>query len=73
MNVKDIAGNYIFGLMLSCSNADEGSIEYHDAKAALEDLDGLVTAVHSMTSESDSIETIAHYCTLFQKQALELI
>lgn len=74
MNVKDVASNYIFGLMLSCANADEGSIEYHDAKAALDDLDGIITAVHGMRTEDNvSMEEIVHYCTKYQQEALDLI
>lgn len=69
--IKEIASNYIFGLMTACTEADKSSLEYHDAKAALEDLDGIISAVGNMTSAS--IETIAHYCTMYQQEALELI
>lgn len=71
--VKEIASNYIFGLMLSCTESDKNSLEYHDAKAALEDLGSLISAVQGMTSEEVSIETIAHYCTMYQREALAQI
>lgn len=73
MKVKDVASNYISALVLSCTNADDSSVEYHDAKAALEDLDGIITAVHSMASEDVGMDTIVHYCTMYQREALETI
>lgn len=69
--VKEIASNYILSLVTAC--ADKTSLEYHDARAALEDLDGLISAVQSMTSEKVSIESIVHYCTMYQQEALAQI
>ena len=70
-NAKEIASNYILSLVTACT--DKTSLEYYDAKAALEDLDGLISAVQSMTSEEVSIESIVHYCTMYQQEALEQI
>lgn len=46
-NIKHAASDYIFGLLNGCFDNDEGSDEYKDYKAALDDLDGLITAVYN--------------------------
>ena len=78
--VKEIASNYIFGLMLSCTESDKDSLEYHDAKAALEDLDTLISAVYQWVYEMATedgklvlLATVAHYCTMYQQEALAQI
>lgn len=74
--VEDIASNYIFGLMISCLNSDKDSLEYHDAKAALEDLSCLTHTVYGMVLASGTfvpMDEVAQCCTKYQKEALEQI
>ena len=74
--VKEIAQNYIFGLMLSCLDSDKDSLEYHDARAALEDLSCLTHTVYGMVIASGTfvpMSEVAQYCTKFQQEALEQI
>lgn len=74
--VKEIASNYIFGLVISCVESDKNSLEYHDAKAALEDLDCLKHTVYGMAYVQGievSMSEVAHYCTMYQQEALEQI
>lgn len=74
--VKEIASNYIFGLMISCMESDKNSLEYHDAKAALEDLDCLKHTVYGMAYVQGievSMSEVAQYCTKYQQEALEQI
>ena len=55
-NIKHAASDYIFGLLNGCFDNDEGSDEYKDYKAALDDLDGLITAVYN-----ESLTTVYTY------------
>lgn len=74
--VKEIASNYIFGLLISCTESDKDSLEYHDAKAALEDLDCLKHTVYGMAYVQGievSMSEVAHYCTMYRQEALEQI
>lgn len=74
--VKEIAQNYIFGLMLSCLDSDKDSLEYHDAKAALDDLESLIITVYAMALETENLvllSTVCDYCAKYQQEALEQI
>lgn len=74
-HIKEIASNYIFGLMLACVDADN-SWECRITRTALEDLDGLIESVYGIV-EADGhpvlMETVAHYCTKYQQEALAQI
>ena len=45
-NIKNAASDYIFGLVNGCYDNDEGSEEYNNYKAALENLDMLISTVY---------------------------
>ena len=75
-NIKKIASNYIFGLLISCTESGKDSLEYHDAKAALQDLDCIKHTVYGMAyvlGIEVSMSEVAHYCTLYQQEALKQI
>lgn len=70
--VEETAKTYIFGLMLACADCDS-SWEYRITRTALEDLDGLIESVYEIEAERGNLvpmETVAHYCTMYQREAL---
>ena len=74
--VKEIASNYIFGLLISCLESDKDSLEYHDARAALEDLDCIKHTVYGIAYAQEIsvlMSEVAHYCTMYQREALNMI
>lgn len=74
--VKEIASNYIFALMLSCLESDRDGLEYHDAKAALEDLRSITLTVYGMVKDSGvkcPFSTVFMYCAKYQDEALDLL
>jgi len=74
-HIKETAREYIFGLMLACADADN-SWECRITRTALEDLDGIIECVSGIVEEqfrSVPMETIAHYCTMYQQEALAQI